>query len=1662
MVLLFAFNQRNCSFSATTPSFELFHPGMARLLQVLGLSLMLQLKIFGLGLGHLPTQQQQQQQQQPKVDLREQEAHPVDPSSFCPSCSLNPGAGCSFNPGTGCFNSRSGCPFGTGSSCSFDSGSSCSFIAEEERAGGEVDTAVAAAAAGVAVAEFHLPFVAEPTIPALSVDSENDFVIPLLLLLKGISLFEPFYMHLRRRTPHLWEPPQRGSRHLPSIPWCTRRRKNRLDSAFFKSLAVHPETAPLVDFIPDPEAPTMKTRRFYVLTRAPIAQNKRTLINWCMLIHSLDVYMMKYRGMDLSKDSKLFAQAHADYGTCSNKARFNKHWYKKRNKAINGPNSPLDPFNNPEHFVWCAMENIMTKWATHRCLEPSSIIKEDFETGVFFSEGQFVGIEYIQLKPNYNGQKKRSLSLKNPVLDDRNTKKTTPLYPYNGDPMSTYQTTIKLLSLVPDNCEGVNRIFCKLASKKQKEARFSNQFALLFSLSLQIWKKEGCSWRLNPTKANQVIGKSKKSTFFFVLFATWSGYDNPERCTAHGKRHESISKVTNAGVSASLIKGLGAPVPAPAPPSPASSAEESQVPALFLDESPTVSIQHSFGDHSNESVSSDFLKESPPALDSNISFATGEEPSPVLMPFTDPRCNLDWCRDYRDVPPSKPLIDRNMRIILASPDTNVLKNVLMNPETNVLANPNTNKNLTNVLANPNMIALENTNTIILVNRNTTRITAADTRTATVKLLAPRIASYDTSHHAPHILSLMSRDMSAIHHLVKNLAICSPLVKFHPTSRDMRSPNTRNASWHRAIHTSRDMRSKNHHVTPRSQAFPTPPQDPHHVSFGDNQYYYPYEEQNGAWGPSPMEKKVTKKMKPTLFTARLRKKMGVVVSPSLLDHILNDAACYSYYKRSSGKSQDATQQSGLLNTRNGPQSSVGALPEVLDNQVMFNPSVEPIGRALIGRELTNIEDDNDTDEDEGSESTEAPHSLSVNDEEGNGIEGDGSHRDTNMEIMMPSARRHVSDELMVKIKLMKIMRNHSIPLVAEKELYEWAIESEHLHLFSWMKGNNLVQMRSRVMSDISATVPEIKGDGFEPHLIDWCSKKSTTSDVPVCKEIYVWSFQKALHSLLTNVTLVKEENLSFPHAEDPTLLVRSPELQGHIDIDELHHGEWWINIWGKRCRRDLNEILVPIILYMDGITIDNSGQSNKLIDNVYNLHSGLHCALSSLKDAFTYFIGDTPQHNQLCGHYQTANTKMICRHCNCPRAHGNNSCVNVMKIPVSIESGNMHVSNHKSGEEYQSVWLWKMSDFTSSTVGGGVNVEQYFKNVSHHRVHNGNAFHDLDFGENPHNIHLASPGERLHMHQLGCTKRATETFREDFLGNNTRLLGEMDRIVSYYGGAVQMQSKRDFPRTNFSESIHTAKKVGNQYIGMLYIQMLALLSAEGCQLLLFPRTTTNLENRSQKCEEEIDERIYTLELLLGMEEFLKYAGTFDEVLKEDNKGVLNLDKMVVHFINCINNYLHQSKGEGNNLYMRLFGPPMGWDSAASESNHKSEVKAPAKRTQQIKSMLIKQTCKQVMEYYTIDWLDREFDLFHHKSFTGASHPTEGGRGMKRKTHWFPSDVLKFCCNVVLPAAATNTLCGSTEHKRYDKYRRMGFGLSTLVDVHWDNNNWQPSADKSASI
>jgi hypothetical protein len=137
----------------------------------------------------------------------------------------------------------------------------------------------------------------------------------------------------------------------------------------------------------------------------------------------------------------------SSYGTLPNKSMFDEHWEEKRLKAANDPTNPFNPFNNNEHYVWCALENVMYQFCTRGCLEPTSICVDDFVQCVI-DKGAFKGIPFIRLKENYGGQKGKSLTIKNSELDADNTWKETFPCPYSTKPLSCYQTDFVTLFII--------------------------------------------------------------------------------------------------------------------------------------------------------------------------------------------------------------------------------------------------------------------------------------------------------------------------------------------------------------------------------------------------------------------------------------------------------------------------------------------------------------------------------------------------------------------------------------------------------------------------------------------------------------------------------------------------------------------------------------------------------------------------------------------------------------------------------------------------------------------------------------------------------------------------------------------------------------------------------------------------------------------------------------------------------------------------------------------------------------------------------------------------------------------------------------------------------------------------------------------------------------
>lgn len=451
-----------------------------------------------------------------------------------------------------------------------------------------------------------------------------------------------------------------------------------------------------------------------------------------------------------------------------------------------------------------------------------------------------------------------------------------------------------------------------------------------------------------------------------------------------------------------------------------------------------------------------------------------------------------------------------------------------------------------------------------------------------------------------------------------------------------------------------------------------------------------------------------------------------------------------------------------------------------------------------------------------------------------------------------------------------------------------------------------------------------------------------------------------------------------------------------------------------------------------------------IENIINLHTGLRAALESfqkicndnkgvtwdylpynnklwkvvMRFAIAFVIGDTELHDKLCGRYGSRGrgVSQLCRHCFCPQELS----VNPRMAPIRP--------------------LRKPSDLAPDKNAA------YFKENSHHNIKN--TFHELDLGENPQNIHLATPGECLHMHQLGSAKRAVESF-EYFVKslpanptiNRAKLHRLMGKLAQQHGGVLSRQSDRDFPRTKFtSQILTTTKKEGSDYAGILLCLIVAMVSTNGRKQLI----------DSGILPESVDAVVGTFELIIAMEEFLKHGLI-------TKRQLANIPKMAIHYINEINKNCKRKEGSGtctikNHLYLHLhkyiqmWGPPTGWDSAPSESHHKTEIKAPSRNTQRNASTFIPQTACRQLENRDIERAYHMFNLVREEKSTkndqtGANFTiqldSEGKPSMKWETKenqtkiTHPSEIIKYCCEEVLPHLTSSYVDGITEHHRQDK-------------------------------
>lgn len=168
----------------------------------------------------------------------------------------------------------------------------------------------------LASASSILP-VAAPTIPALfsnTVDGAIDFgAIPQQtseFTLPGI--LQTIANHQLRAGPNILAVDVNDLLYNTSE---YEKAKTKQVNEFFQFLAEDPEAYSLADMVVDPNNISMKKRRLYILCQAPNTPEKKRILNYALIIFSLRYVKVGYRGKDLSKCPKLFANAQYKPGT---------------------------------------------------------------------------------------------------------------------------------------------------------------------------------------------------------------------------------------------------------------------------------------------------------------------------------------------------------------------------------------------------------------------------------------------------------------------------------------------------------------------------------------------------------------------------------------------------------------------------------------------------------------------------------------------------------------------------------------------------------------------------------------------------------------------------------------------------------------------------------------------------------------------------------------------------------------------------------------------------------------------------------------------------------------------------------------------------------------------------------------------------------------------------------------------------------------------------------------------------------------------------------------------------------------------------------------------------------------------------------------------------
>jgi hypothetical protein len=575
-----------------------------------------------------------------------------------------------------------------------------------------------------------------------------------------------------------------------------------------------------------------------------------------------------------------------------------------------------------------------------------------------------------------------------------------------------------------------------------------------------------------------------------------------------------------------------------------------------------------------------------------------------------------------------------------------------------------------------------------------------------------------------------------------------------------------------------------------------------------------------------------------------------------------------------------------------------------------------------------------------------------------------------------------------VNLLKLLEDAQCPDYMLQSILQWAYNAKMVGFdfnprATTRKAN--VQWMYKALRNSHQRLPQVMSLHLEDH--------DDAQDV-VC-----FDFAPALLSLLQDDKLMLPHNLVI-NLDDPT----SMYMPSDNKFGEANTGERYRELFHELITKG-NQLLVPIIMYLDGTAIDSKGHIElcpvsfttslfsekvrrdskawRLLGFVPDLNRGRSSAMNEdanrRKDMAPgrttrnfHKVMDVMFNSMAMG--QSGND---CRLKKVPLKVGDRWIVVDIVCPLLfvINDGKQGDQlcgrvngHHKSQRRHHRSCNCEFGDLDKSDVNCSFLNAEDIKYVCQHGDDNDlhrltlyrvdNAFNRIQMGRNPHGIFMCAVIDVMHTVQHGILMYAMEAFK-DYL--NPRKLQMLDRMAMAFDKTCCQSMRSSFPRTDFARGITNLTLVEcSEQSGALFLFAALIMQIEAWQELApsFP----NLEAV-----------LGTMECLLCFEAWLDQL-TFWEI--GDESGAAEAEDAIGSMMKLIVKWLPRQKGNEWKVsklheikhivrFIVAFGGSRGYNASRPEEHHKAHAKHPGRRSQKNVKTIDQQCGRRIADAYIID-------------------------------------------------------------------------------------------------